>query len=241
MALLELNTVPGLSLFLPCWNEERNLGPIVEQAAALLQDLADEHEILIVNDGSTDGTRDAALALAARFPSVRLVDIPHGGYGAALNAGFTNARHPWVAFLDADGQFSVEDLPRLLALTGSQSCVIGFREERAEGGVRRLNQFLLKVWAYVLFGIPWQIRDLNCGFKLLRRDVFAECLPLRARGGIVSAELVSGLVKQRVPIAQVGVRHFPRVHGKATGADPLVILKAVAETLDLLVLPRKTS
>lgn len=239
MTLLELNTVPGLSLFLPCWNEEQNLAPLVERAAALLPDLADEHEILVVNDGSTDGTRDLALSLAARFPAVRLVDIPHGGYGAALNAGFMNAKYPWVAFLDADAQFSVDDLPRLMAFTDSQSCIIGFREARAETGVRRVNQFLLKVWAYVLFGIPWDVRDINCGFKLIRRDVLAECLPLAARGGIVSTELMRGLVRQRIPIAQVGVRHFPRQHGKATGADPRVILKAVLETVDLLVLPSK--
>lgn len=230
-----MRTVPSLSLFLPCYNEQDNIGPLVERAARLLPALAAQFEVLLVNDGSTDGTRDKALALAATFPCVRLLDIPHGGYGAALDAGFAGARHEWVAFTDADGQFAIDDLERLLALAATHRCVIGYREKRSEGGMRRVNQFLLKVWAYVLFGVPWQIRDINCGFKLIHKDALARCLPLTARGGIVSTELLSALVRQRVSIAQAPVRHFPRRYGRATGGSLGVILRAVAETLGLLL------
>lgn len=237
MTFLELNTVPSLSLVLPCFNEQESLTPLVEKAAALLPELSDEHEIIIVNDGSRDGTRDTALALAARFPAVQVVDIPHGGYGAALDAGLAKARFDWVACMDADGQYDLDDLPRLLALTGAQACVLGFREPRAETGLRRANQFLLKVWAYVLLGIPWEVKDIGCGFRLLSRGVLADARPLRARGAIASAELVRAVLRFGLPVAQAPVRHLPRQHGRATGGQPLVVLKAMAETLDVMILP----
>ncbi len=224
-----------MSFFLPCYNEQDNLEPLVERAAAVLPALVPEFELLIVNDGSADATRAKALALAERFSWVRLVDIPHGGYGAALDAGFASARHEWVAFTDADGQFAIDDLGRLLPLAATYACVIGYREKRAEGGLRRLNQFLLKVWALVLFGVPWRIKDINCAFKLIRRDILAPCLPLKARGGIVSTELLRALGRQGVTIAQAPVRHFPRRHGEATGANPRVILQAIGETLGLVL------
>jgi glycosyltransferase involved in cell wall biosynthesis len=230
-----MKPIPSLSFFLPCYNEQNNIEPLVERLAALLPRFADEFEVSIVNDGSTDGTREKALGLAERFACVRVVDIPHGGYGAALNAGFATARHEWVAFTDADGQFAIDDFERLVPEAATHPCVIGYRETRAEGGLRRVNQFLLKVWAFSLFGIPWRIRDINCAFKLIRRDVLVPSLPLGASGGIVSTELLRALVRQGVSIAQVPVRHFPRQHGAATGANPRVILKAIGETASLLL------
>lgn len=228
-----MSRLESLSLFLPCYNEQDSLEGLAREALRVLPDLADEFELLIINDGSTDGTRERVLELAGALPGLRLVDIPHGGYGAALSAGFANAKHSWVAFTDADGQFAIEDLGRLTAAAESQDCVLGYRERRAEGGIRRVNQFLLKLWAFALFGVPWGIRDINCAFKLLRRDLLVRCLPLQATGGIVSTELLRSVVKARARIAQVPVRHFPRQHGTATGAKPRVILKAVVESVRL--------
>ncbi len=230
-----MSRLESLSLFLPCYNERDNLGALAREALSVLPDLADAFEILIINDGSTDGTRELAVDLTNKLPGLRLVDIPHGGYGAALSAGFANARYAWVAFTDADGQFAVGDLRHLVAAAPAHDCVLGYRERRVEGGIRRLNQFLLKVWAYVLFGIPWSIRDINCAFKLLHRDLLTRCLPLQSTGGIVSTELMRAVVRARARIAQVPVRHFRRQHGRATGANPRVILRAVAESARLVV------
>jgi glycosyltransferase involved in cell wall biosynthesis len=199
----------------------------------ILPDLADEFEVIVVNDGSTDDSCERVLSLERTHSAVRVLDLPHGGYGAALSAGLTAARHEWIAFTDGDAQFAIDDLERLVARSPTHRCVIGYRESRAEGRLRATNQFLLKLWALVLFGIPWRIRDINCAFKLMRRDVVARCLPLRSRGGIVSTELIRALLQHEIEIAQVPVRHFKRLHGQASGARPRVVLKAVVESVIL--------
>src|SRR5260370_26204752 len=103
-----------LSLVLPAYNEEEGIGQSVAEAVAALANLAEEYEILVVDDGRTAGTAAAVAAEAARRPRVRLVR--HGenrGYGAALRTGFEAARFDLVAFSDSDCQFFPEDLGRL--------------------------------------------------------------------------------------------------------------------------------
>jgi glycosyltransferase involved in cell wall biosynthesis len=226
-----------LSYFFPAHNEEANLGGLVAEALAVLPTLADTFEIVIVNDGSRDATGRIADELTAANPGiVRAVHHPVNlGYGAALRSGFRAARHDHVAFTDGDRQFHVEDLARLIdrmaaAAGPSPDVVVGFRIKRADPLVRTLYARAYRLANRLFFGL--RVRDVDCACKLFRRDALRE-IAVASGGAFFSAELLIKLHAAGRSIAEVGVPHFPRTAGSATGARPSVVLRAVRDFWDL--------
>ncbi|OLC11031.1 MAG: hypothetical protein AUH39_00445 [Chloroflexi bacterium 13_1_40CM_67_9] len=224
----------GLSFFFPALNEEKNVAPIVEEALSVLPRFADDLEITVVDDGSTDRTGAIADELAVKDPRVRV--IHHGtrrGYGGAVRSGLIAATKPWVFFTDGDRQFALEDLGRLVEAADGADAVVGYRIKRADPARR-----LFVAWVYnrlirLLFGGGW--RDVDCAFKLFRRDVF-ERVPLkrvRSNGAFFSPELLITLRRAGVRVRQVGVRHFPRTAHEPKGASPRVIVRAIRDLLRL--------
>jgi len=224
----------GLSFFFPALNEEENVAPIVEEALTVLPRFADDLEITVVDDGSTDRTGAIADELARKDPRVRV--IHHGtrrGYGGAVRSGLVAATKPWVFFTDGDRQFALEDLGRLVEAADGADAVVGYRIKRADPARR-----LFVAWVYnrlirLLFGGGW--RDVDCAFKLFRRDVFAR-VPLervRSNGAFFSPELLITLRRAGVRVRQVGVRHFPRTAHEPKGASPRVIVRAIRDLLRL--------
>jgi glycosyltransferase involved in cell wall biosynthesis len=224
----------GLSFFFPALNEEDNVAPIVEEALTVLPRFADDLEITVVDDGSSDRTGAIADELATKDPRVRV--IHHGtrrGYGGAVRSGLVAATKPWVFFTDGDRQFALEDLGLLIAAADDADAVVGYRIKRADPTRR-----LFVAWVYnrlirLLFGGGW--RDVDCAFKLFRRDVFAR-VPLervRSNGAFFSPELLITLRRARVRVRQVGVRHFPRTAHEPKGASPRVIMRAIRDLIRL--------
>jgi glycosyltransferase involved in cell wall biosynthesis len=220
-----------LSYFFPAHNEEANLAGLVEEALATLPSLADEFEILIVNDGSRDATgRIADELTAAHAGVVRAVHHPTNlGYGAALRSGFRAARLDHVAFTDGDRQFHVEDLGRLIermAAADRPDVVVGFRIKRADPLVRTLYARAYRLANRVFFGL--RVRDVDCACKLFRRPAL-EGIGVESGGAFFSAELMIKLHAAGATIAEVGVPHYPRTAGSPTGAKPSVIFRAVRD------------
>ena len=224
----------SLSFFFPALNEEDHVEGVVRDALEVLPTYADDLEIIVVDDGSTDSTGSIADALAAEDPRIRV--IHHGarrGYGGAVRSGLVAATKSWVFFTDGDRQFDLTDLSRLLAVADGAEVIVGYRLERADPARR-----LLVAWVYnrlirLLFGGGW--RDVDCAFKLFRREVFAR-VPLervRSDGAFFSPELLITLQHSGVQVRQVGVRHFPRTAGQAKGAQPKVIARAIRDLLRL--------
>ena len=224
----------GLSFFFPALNEEENVAPIVEEALTVLPRFADDLEITVVDDGSTDRTGAIADELALKDSRVRV--IHHGtrrGYGGAVRSGLVAATKPWVFFTDGDRQFALEDLGRLAEAADGADAVVGYRIKRADPARR-----LFVAWVYnrlirLLFGGGW--RDVDCAFKLFRRDVFAR-VPLervRSNGAFFSPELLITLRRAGLRVRQVGVRHFPRTAHEPKGASPRVIVRAIRDLLRL--------
>ena len=224
----------GLSFFFPALNEEENVAPIVEEALTVLPRFADDLEITVVDDGSTDRTGAIADELALKDSRVRV--IHHGtrrGYGGAVRSGLVAATKPWVFFTDGDRQFALEDLGRLVEAADGADAVVGYRIKRADPARR-----LFVAWVYnrlirLLFGGGW--RDVDCAFKLFRRDVFAR-VPLervRSNGAFFSPELLITLRRAGLRVRQVGVRHFPRTAHEPKGASPRVIVRAIRDLLRL--------
>jgi glycosyltransferase involved in cell wall biosynthesis len=222
--------VAALSFFFPAHNEAENIDALVAEALAELPKLADEFEVICVDDGSKDGTGAIADRLAAEHAQVRVVHHQvNRGYGGALRSGFAAARFPLVAFTDGDRQFHIEDVGRLLermARSDKPDVVVGYRLRRADPWVRlayaRFYRFALRVW----FGL--RVKDPDCACKLFRREALAG-IRLESQGGFLSGELLIKLRQRGRTIAEVGVPHYPRVAGQQSGANPKVVLRAVRD------------
>lgn len=223
--------LPGLSFFFPARNEELNISPMVAQGLTDLPAYADQVEVIVVDDGSTDGTGTIADALARTDPRVKVVhNRPGRGYGGAVRAGFTASTQPYIFFTDGDQQFEVKDFGRLAeALTPDVDAVIGYRIKRADPFRRLLVSGVYNRLIKLLFAGGW--RDVDCAFKLFRADVF-ERVPLssvKSNGAFFSPELLITLRAHGIRMREVGIPHHPRMHHEPKGAPPKVILKAVRD------------
>jgi glycosyltransferase involved in cell wall biosynthesis len=221
----------SLTAFFPCYNEEENVRLMVEQLKEVLPQVAEKYEILIVNDGSNDKTAEVADQLAKKDSHVKVIHHDKNcGYGASLRSGFDAARYEWVFFTDGDMQFDVSQLKRFIPYTKNYNVIIGYRERRADGSVRALNARLFKLYIDLLFRL--HVKDIDCAFKLLRRDLI-QALPLQSTGAFTSSEFLYRLKKQGHKFFQLPVAHFPRQYGTPTGNHPKVIVKAGIEALML--------
>ena len=227
----EAPRVERLSYFFPAHNEEANLAGLVSEALETLPRLARTFEIVIVNDGSRDATQQIADELTAAHPGVvRAVHhVTNLGYGAALRSGFAAARHDLIAFTDGDRQFRVEDIGRLLdrlAVSDAPDAVAGFRIRRADPLVRTVYAKIYRLANRIFFGL--RVRDVDCACKAFRRSSL-EGVRVESGGAFFSAELLIKLGASGRSIAEVGVPHYPRTAGTASGARPSVVFRAVRD------------
>ncbi len=221
----------SLSVFFPCRNEEAAVEPLTQTAVQVLDGIGADYEVIIVNDGSTDQTGAIADRLAAQNPRIRVVHHPiNRGYGAALTSGFRAATKELVFYTDGDGQFDLNELPPLLPLMAQCDIVSCYRLNRQEGAIRKFNAFCWGRLVGLLFDLP--LKDIDCAFKLYKRRIFDD-MELLSTGALIDTEILARAKRKGCTITQVGVRHYPRLAGQATGASPRVILRAFKELFKL--------
>jgi glycosyltransferase involved in cell wall biosynthesis len=183
-----------------------------------------DYEIILVNDGSTDRTGEIARELEQRIPNFRLVEhYPNRGYGGSLKAGFTAATKGLIAFTPADKQFVFGEITRFLAKIDQADIVSGYRANRQDPLIRKFNALGWNMTVRLLFG--YLCRDIDCGFKLFRREIL-EHVTLISDGAMIDTEFLAGAKARGYRIAEVPVTHLPRVAGHPTGANVKVIVKA---------------
>lgn len=223
-----------LSLVLPCFNEERNIRAAVQGTSAWMRERAIDGQIIVVNDGSRDGTQKELQALATEIPELTvLTHTENRGYGAALLTGLDAATGEIMGFMDSDGQFDPKDFDRLLPLLSKVSFVTGRRRHRADPFVRTLNAKLFGVLSFLFLGI-W-VRDINCAMKLWHRAIWPKIRPTHSTGALFNAEMFQRLRRRSIAWLQVDVSHFPRRFGSQTGAKLSVILRMFRELWELRV------
>ena len=203
------NALAGLTIVLPCFNEADNVADAIRYATAAAERCATEHEIVVVDDGSSDDTASIAARLAERDRRVRVVmHTRNRGYGDAVRSGIAAARMPWVLLTDADLQFDLFELEDFLPSAARSDIVVGWRILRRDPLNRRLNA---SAWNW-----------------LVRRDLL-ERFALEATGAMISTELVVKSLAAGGRLDELGVHHRPRVAGEQSGANLRVVARAFLE------------
>jgi glycosyltransferase involved in cell wall biosynthesis len=219
-----------LSIFFPFWNEEENVENTVNKAIPIASKIASKWEIIMVDDGSSDHTLDKMKDLSQK--DKRLIAVSHDsnrGYGAALKTGFEKSKYKYIVFNDGDGQFDFSQINNFMGKIDNADVVIGYRKKRLDHPFRHILMNLLKVWDFIFFG--FNFKDIDCGFKLFRKEAIKKILPLKSEGAMITTEILAKLKRNKIKIAQVEVHHYPRLYGDQSGGNMRVILRAIKESL----------
>ena len=220
--------LPGLSLVLPCHNEAENLRWLLPHIAEVMPTLAERYEVVLVDDGSSDGSGEVARSLAAQS-GIDLQLLRHeqkSGYGITVADGLRATRLEYSAFTDADGQFEVADLALLIPLLDRADLVGGWREERNDHAARSVVSGVFNLLLRVLYGL--RVRDADCALKVMRTD-FLRSIDIESRSALMNAELYIKAQRGGWRVAQAPVPHHPRQLGVRSGARPRAIARAIKE------------
>jgi len=216
-----------LSVVVPVYNERESLEPLVAELRAALDPLGLRFEILLVDDGSDDGSTQTCAALARRDPAVRSLHFGRNhGQTAAFDAGFKAARGSRVVTLDADLQNDPREIPRLLAALEQADAAVGYRIDRADGAVHRVSSWIanrVRNWVS-----DEQIIDTGCSLKAYRRDCLAG---LRLYAGL-HRFLPTLLRMEGWRVVEVPVSHRQRRFGRSKYG---IRNRALRSFIDLLV------
>jgi glycosyltransferase involved in cell wall biosynthesis len=223
--------IRSISAVLPAYNEAGNLVQVVSATLDALHDVVPSYELIIVDDGSTDGTRGLAEELAASHPAVSIVH--HGknqGYGSAWRSGIAKATMQYTFFMDTDRQFNPTELERLVQWDDHYDIVAGYRIRRNDPFARKVLGACFKLLTRLMFGL--KLKDIDCGFKLIRTSLL-KSMDLQSRGALINTEIQYRAKQRGASLREVGIHHFPRRNGEQSGASLRVIVRAVREIISL--------
>jgi hypothetical protein len=242
LTVADSQSIASLSVFFPCYNDERTIGGLVRRAEAMLASLGIDHEIVVINDGSTDGSGEVLRGLLAEVPVLRIVD--HGenrGYGAALRSGFAAATKEWVFYTDGDGQYDPREALRLIERASPAVDVVqGWKLERHDSWARAVVGRLYHHVVKAMFHLP--VRDTDCDFRLIRRALL-ERADMRHSSGVICVEMLRELDQAGARFIEVPVHHYPRAFGRSQFFRLGSVVRSLSDLarlwLDLVVLRRR--
>lgn len=205
---------PSISVFFPCYNDEKSIGQLVQNADQILKKIANDYEIIVIDDGSTDNSRKVLKNLQIDFKKLILVfHLTNQGYGGALKTGFKTASKELVFYTDGDGQYDVKELPLLISLmTRDVNFINGIKMGRGDTTGRvffgNLHKFITR-WA---FWLP--IYDTDCDFRLIRKSLLQK-FELTQNSGSICVELVKKAELAGAIFRQISIHHYERPHGQS--------------------------
>jgi glycosyltransferase involved in cell wall biosynthesis len=225
-----------LSVFFPCYNEEKNIKNTVSKTVPVLQKIAAKWEIILINDGSKDNTGKVLEEIKKQYPGqIKIITHnPNRGYGGALKSGLYNSQYQWIAFTDSDGQFDFTEITKFIEKQQktNSDIVIGYYLARQVSKAAIITSKIWELIVFILFGL--HVTDIDCGFKLINKKVVDTIPKLEAeRGAFISSEFLIKAKKAGFKISEIGVHHYPRVEGQATGRQLKVIIKSFSDLFRL--------
>ena len=222
----------GISVFFPCYTDAHSIAEMVRRVNAVLPTVADQYAITVIDDGSSDHSVQVLQALQPEVPCLRIVQ--HGvnrGYGGALRSGFEAATHEFVFYTDGDGQYDPGDLSRMVPLMREGiGLVNGYKLNRADAFYRKLTGGTYEWLARRVFGA--RIKDVDCDFRLIRTD-YLRRVPLTFESGAIGLELVLNFQRAGCRMAEVGVPHYPRLHGRSEFFSVRHVVNLISDVLRL--------
>src|SRR3989338_9919650 len=223
---------PSLSLFFPCYNDKGTIATLILDAQRVAKTLTDDFEVIVIDDGSQDGSRELLMdvKLKNEVPQFKLImHEKNKGYGSVLQSGFKTATKEWVFYTDGDGQYDVRELPRLWnKMTPETDIVNGFKIKRHDPLFRIIVGYLYQYIMQWAFWLP--VTDVDCDFRLIRRKVF-DTVNLASTTGTVTIELVKKVQQAGFRFTEVGVSH----HFRTYGTSQFFSFKRVFKTLWKLI------
>lgn len=220
----------NISAILPAYNEELNIETTIYRLHKALLSIADNFEIIVIDDGSTDATEVIIRNLLSKYDSLKIVHHnDNKGYGCALRSGIDTALHDWLFIMDSDNQFDPEELKKITkGIDVESDALIGYRQNRQDSLTRIISSRIYNMLAQCLFGL--EVKDINCAFKLLKRSSVS-CLHIKARYYVVNMEILLKLRRLKGVIKEFPVTHYPRRYGRSK-----VMLKDIIRTLNELLM-----
>lgn len=201
----------SLSIFFPAYNDAGSIHKLVLEALKVADDVADNYEIIIVNDGSSDETGEIIDNLAREYEKVRIVHHERNkGYGGALKTGFKEAKYGYIFYTDGDGQYDVNELRKLVDLIGDADLITGYKIKRSDPTYRTIMGKMYQIGAKILFNL--KVEDVDCDFRLMKKDIFNK-IDLEMDSGSICIELMKKVQNAGFKIKQVPVNHYARLYG----------------------------
>ncbi len=223
-------TALALTIAMPVHDEEASIGEVVSQALAALDELDEPGEVLVVDDGSTDGTPDILRRLSRRDKRIRVVSNEINlGIRSFNRRMLSSARGEWVFFISSDGEFDCREALRLLDAARQQDvdAVLGYRAAKRYTPYRRAVSALFNSMVRACFGV--RFRDIG-SIRLLRRTVFAP-IPLYSQSAFINAERLLAARRLGARFIELPVEHRPRIAGRGRGARPGKVVAAFGDLI----------
>ena len=209
-----MTVVASVSAMFPCYNDATTIGGLVDDVYGALHPLIDEVEVIVVNDGSTDGSRGVLDQMSTTRPWLRVIHHEvNRGYGGALISGFEAARHDWIFYTDGDAQYDAKEAAVLVRLAVEGVDVVqGYKIGRGDPLYRKVIGRLYHRVVKLLFRLP--VRDTDCDFRLFRRQLIVD-RPLTSTSGVICVEMMRSFAERGARFVETPVHHYFRPYGRS--------------------------
>jgi len=220
---------PKISLFFPVFNDEKTVKNVAEKACRVLEDIAGDYEILIIDDCSPDKSGIIADELSRQYEKIRVIHHESNfGYGAAVATGLNNSQFEYICFTDGDDEYDITDFKRLIKLKDFYDLIITFRYVRMYSSwrifVSRIYNFMLRIMFRTRY------RDISTGLRMIRKSLLND-IQIQSVSPFIGAEIAIKSMLKGYRVGEVGIQTFPREFGKGASVSMTNILRTIKDML----------